>query len=232
MGTITVAYWLIAYMSKKIDPKILQEEIKQRIREFYPFFLGFYLLSLMIARFSSVWSGFFYWPAFHGVMIVFSLLFILTVKIDLSLFRAGPIIASAKKSLRRSVVRSRRCFVFVRSRLSRLRGRTWLKILFIVAIMIFAAFKGVGVIDFFVLLYALVSFLFVLDGRWSAAAALLLLASCPVLLILKKDPWAESVAIYAYYFLVITVLTQIRELRRGRTAVDNSLDSIVMDEKM
>jgi hypothetical protein len=202
-------------MSKKIDRKRLQTEIKQRIREFYPFFLGFYLLSLAVAYFFSAWSGFFYWPAFHSAVIIFSLLFVSTFKFNFAFKRNPRLIGLIKNYLRRSGVRLRQYFIFVRSRLLRLRRRTWLKILLIAAIMIFAALKGVGVIDFFVLLYALVSFLFVLDSRWSAAAALLLLATCPVLLILKKDPWAESVAIYAYYFLVITVLTQIRELKRG-----------------
>ena len=42
---------------------------------------------------------------------------------------------------------------------------------------------------------------------------LVFLISCPVLLILKKDSIAETMAIYAYYFLVITVLTQFRQLK-------------------
>ena len=203
-------------MSKRIDQKKLQAEIKQRVREFYPYFLGFYLLSLAVAYFSPVWSGFFYWPAFHIAIIFFGLIFVSTFKFNFRFNRNFRVIGSAKNYLRKSVAMFRQCFIFVRSRLLCLRRRTWLKILLIAAVLIFAALKGVGVIDFFVLLYALVSFLFVMDSRWAAGVALLLLASCPVLLILKKDPWAESVAIYAYYFLVITVLTQIRELRRGR----------------
>jgi len=221
-------------MSKKIDPKILQEEIKERIREFYPYFLGFYFLSLLIAVFSKTWRGFFYWPAFHIVIIFFSLLFVLTLKFDRIFDRDFRIIGLAKNFLRRFGVQFRRYFIFVRSRLLRLSRRTWLKILLIAAIMIFAMLKGVGAIDFFVLLYAMASFIFILDSRWSAAVALLLLASCPVLLILKKDPWAESAAIYAYYFLVITVLTQIREFRQKmekHLPVDNSLGSVVAERK-
>jgi hypothetical protein len=221
-------------MSKKIDQKILLEEIKRGIGEFYPYFLGFYFLSLIIAAFSKTWRGFFYWPAFNAIAVVYSLLFVLTVKFNFSLFRDGRIIGEAKKYLRRIGVRFWQYFIFVRSRLLRLRARTWLKILLMAAIMILAAIHGVGVIDLLVLLYALASVLFVLDSRWSAAVALVLLASCPVLLILKKDPWAENGAVYAYYFLVITVLTQIREFRqkRGkRPPVDNSLGSVVADEK-
>jgi uncharacterized membrane protein len=113
----------------------------------------------------------------------------------------------------------------------RLSRRTWLKLLLIAAIMIVALLKSVGIINLFVLLYALISFLFVCDSRAAASIALLLLASCPMLLLMKKDLWAENTAVYAYYFLVITVLTQIRELRRDDIAVDNSIDSVVVDRK-
>ena len=85
-----------------------------------------------------------------------------------------------------------------------------------------ALFKGLGVVDFLVLFYALTSFIFVWNSRWAGGAALVLLASCPVLLILKKEVWAENVAVYAYYFLVIVVITQIREVRKAKLPVDNS----------
>jgi len=214
-------------MSKKIDQKILQEEIKRGIREFYPYFLGFYFLSLIIAVFSKTWRGLFYWPAFHIAVIIFSLLFVLTFAFDND-FRVSSI---TKYLIRQVGTRSRQLFFFVHSRLLRLSRRDKLKILLIAAIMVLVALYGVGVIDLFVLLYALASVLFIFDSRWSAAAALVLLASCPVLLILKKYLWAENVAIYAYYFLAITVLTQIRKLRGGRATVDNSIDSVATERK-
>jgi hypothetical protein len=52
------------------------------------------------------------------------------------------------------------------------------------------------------------------DSRYVAAMALMSLASCPFLLIFKKEPAAEQMAIYAYYFLVMTVVLQIAEYRR------------------
>jgi hypothetical protein len=214
-------------MSKRIDRKILLAEIKRRIREFYPYFLGFYFLSLMVAVFSKMWRGFFYWPAFHILIIFFSMLFVLTFAFDDG-FRVSDI---AKYLIRQVIARSRQHFIFVRSGLMRLSRRTWLKLLLIAAIMIVALLKSVGIINLFVLLYALISFLFVCDSRAAASIALLLLASCPMLLLMKKDLWAENTAVYAYYFLVITVLTQIRELRRDDIAVDNSIDSVVVDRK-
>jgi len=40
------------------------------------------------------------------------------------------------------------------------------------------------------------------------------LASCPFLLSFKKDELAEKMAVYAYFFLVMTVVLQIVEYRR------------------
>ena len=194
--------------SKRIDPKILEAEIKARIRGAYFYFLGFYLLSLIIAFFSKTWSGFFYWPAFHGSIIFFTLFFVLTLEPN---FR----------------VQFRRYFIFVYFKLSGLSRRTWLKILFIAAVLIFSLFKEIYVLDWLVLFYALVSLIFILDSRWAAGAALVFLASCPLLLIFKNDILAEGAAIYAYYFLVITVLTQIRELRRERNLEKNKAKMVV-----
>jgi len=47
------------------------------------------------------------------------------------------------------------------------------------------------------------------DNRIIAGLALLCLAICPLLLHLKKDSLAEALAIYAYFFLVMTVVLQL-----------------------
>lgn len=65
-----------------------------------------------------------------------------------------------------------------------------------------------------ILIYFGISLLWKLTSRISASFALFFLASCPILLILKNDSLAETFAIYAYYFLVITVVSEIVELRR------------------
>lgn len=52
------------------------------------------------------------------------------------------------------------------------------------------------------------------DSRVFAGAALISLASCVALLMLGDDVGAEQMAIYAYYFLVITVVLQIIEYKR------------------
>jgi len=179
-------------MEEKIDPKILKQELRGKIREFYPYFLGFYLLAVIVSLFSKTWQSFFYWPGFNASVLFFTALFILTFKFKLSLK-----------------------FNF-KTRLAKLTWRDWLKISLIVLVLAFAIHKNIIVIDFLILAYALLSFLYILDSRLSAGVALALLASCPVFLIFKKDPFAETAAVYAYYFLVITVLTQIRELKNDK----------------
>lgn len=49
------------------------------------------------------------------------------------------------------------------------------------------------------------------DNRIIALFALGFLVSCPFLLIFKKEVLAEQSAVYAYYFLVITVILQLIE---------------------
>jgi len=52
------------------------------------------------------------------------------------------------------------------------------------------------------------------ENRVFGVAALLCLAACPVLLAVKQDARAEEVAVYAYFFLVMTVALQIVEFKR------------------
>lgn len=65
-------------------------------------------------------------------------------------------------------------------------------------------------------LLAFVAFLlYQWDSRVLAAGALLSLAACPFLLIAGEDSLAEQMAVWAYYFLVMTVVLQIVEFKRG-----------------
>jgi len=147
------------------------------------------------------------------MIIFFTLLFALTFEFNFK-NKNFEIIGFTKNSARLVNKQLRQYFNFIYFRLTNLSRRTWLKIFIIIAILIFALFKEISVLNFLVLFYALVSFLFIFDSRYAAGAALVFLASCPFLLIFKKDAFAENAAIYAYYFLIITVLTQIRELKK------------------
>lgn len=100
----------------------------------------------------------------------------------------------------------------------KLTGKNLIKIGFLAIILIFLLFRQMNPINFLVLAYALVSVLFILESRIAAVIALLFLISCPILLIFKKMPIAETTAVYAYYFLIIAVVTQIREYWREARA--------------
>ena len=52
------------------------------------------------------------------------------------------------------------------------------------------------------------------ENRIIAFLALISLASCPFLLSFKKDELAETMAVYTYFFLVMTVVLQTVEYRR------------------
>ena len=71
------------------------------------------------------------------------------------------------------------------------------------------------------MLWALFAFFFVY--RWSSRVpgvlAILTLTACPILLALKLDAAAEQTAVYAYLFLVMTVVLQIIEYWRERRKV-------------
>ncbi|HZJ41004.1 MAG TPA: hypothetical protein VFD16_01935, partial [Candidatus Saccharimonadales bacterium] len=133
-------------------------------------------------------------------------------------FKIGDlkIIGLVENSAREVGRQVRQYFILIYFKLTKISWKVWLKIFIILALLIFSIFKEIGFLDFLVLFYGLISFLFIINSRYSAVAALIFLAACPFLLIFKKDVLAESSAIYAYYFLVITVLTQIRELKKDK----------------
>jgi hypothetical protein len=87
----------------------------------------------------------------------------------------------------------------------------YIKLLVVLIILVFSLFRNIGVLEFFILFFGLISVLFELDSRISAGCALALLVLTPFLLVFNQNIFAETAAVYAYYFLVIAVITQIRE---------------------
>lgn len=89
--------------------------------------------------------------------------------------------------------------------------------LYSVLILIFAVLLFIWQFNFEAITFLTLSLFFVLyawDSRVVAGAALAFLASDPILLIYKKDNFAEQMAIYAYYFLITAVVLQIVEYWR------------------
>ena len=90
----------------------------------------------------------------------------------------------------------------------------YLKFILLAVILSYAITNGANFIELLIWIYAFRTIFVGIDSRISAGIALVFLATSPILLIFKKDAIAEQVAVFAYYFLVIVVITQIIELRR------------------
>ncbi|MFZ5981957.1 MAG: hypothetical protein ACOYS2_00040 [Patescibacteria group bacterium] len=56
------------------------------------------------------------------------------------------------------------------------------------------------------------------SSRLLAIPALFFLVLTPIFLIFKKDPVAEQMAIYAYYFLIMAVIMGIYEVRKEKSS--------------
>ncbi len=69
--------------------------------------------------------------------------------------------------------------------------------------------------------YAIFSYVNRVDDRVMIVAALLFLAACPLLLVLKEDAKAELSAIYAYYALCTGVLLQFVDYAKNRDRYDS-----------
>ena len=87
-----------------------------------------------------------------------------------------------------------------------------LKLLIVGIVFLIAIYYNWAFWDMIIMLFFSISVLFILDSRYSASLALFFLILTPIFLSLKKDIIAEIFAVNTYYFLVIAVLTQIREL--------------------
>lgn len=111
----------------------------------------------------------------------------------------------------------------------------------LLSIVLFGIYSNFKIMDIIISLYAVYSILFItrspektrlykstigfldrlisallhIESRTPAMFALLLLISLPFFLILKKTAIAENIAVYVYYLLIITVILQIIEFKRG-----------------
>lgn len=92
-----------------------------------------------------------------------------------------------------------------------LAKKIWGVILVAISI-IFGVLWGLsaGLLWFLFLAFALYDW----DNRVIGVMALIFLVSCPFLLSFEQDALAEQMAVYAYFFLVMTVVLQIIEYKR------------------
>lgn len=286
-------------MKQKI--KRIAKYTMEDIAEIYLYIFCFYILSIMLSLFFESWRMFFYWPAFHVVIIVLGILSVYSERgkeVKLKVYqvikfikpesykiikfikrkvhkaessssykakgegwRAEGVLNGVMDGLKKIFTKSRNDLIKARMSVNSLKvyGDTFLRVVYnlagkikaiailffliakqvleiligfavlkikklkkteyikigiIIIVLGYAVNNKINIINFSILAYALISVLFIVESRIAAGLALMLLVSIPFLLIVKKNEMAEQVAIYAYYFLVITVLTQIREYKK------------------
>jgi hypothetical protein len=68
------------------------------------------------------------------------------------------------------------------------------------------------------------------DNRILGATAILLLVTCPLLLSVGLEPWAELMAVYAFFFLVMTITLQLVDLKRSNPIPGERHLTIVHEE--
>lgn len=174
------------------------------VAAFFPYFFGFWLISLCVSIFSPAWRGYFNWPPFDLSVLFFALISLWSGTVQnfwkgekgFEVAGKGAIAWKKILSWRKGLGRS-----------------DYYKIAAIVFILGFSLFQGIYAVDFL----ALASVLFGLDMRISAGCALALLILCPFLLVFNQNGFAETAAVYVYYFLVIAVFTAVGDhLREGK----------------
>lgn len=156
-------------------------------------------------------TGFYQLRSFEKIFLIFLFLLKNSARISFRIAALSiKIILRIIRALARILIQKMRFFGWKR----------YAKAGLIAAISAYALYKGIEVASFFVLAYAMISILFIINGKIAAGIALAFLASCPFFLILKKESLAEAMAVYVYYFMVIAVFTQAREYFKdsGKTA--------------
>jgi hypothetical protein len=92
-------------------------------------------------------------------------------------------------------------------------------------ILIFAIALGMGIYFKWTAMQIITFLIFIgiilrpVSSRILAVPALFFLIITPFFLIFKKDLWAESSAIYAYYFLIMAVIMGIYEVRKEKEEI-------------
>ena len=199
------------------------------LTEFFPYLLVFYLICLILSFFSKSWKAFFYWPAFLGVVILFGVLCFFSTQAK-EYFKNKPQINQKVNIIKQYLSFLGNLIISViKKRLKAVILKDGIKIGIIGVVLIFSLLQGIGTINFLILGFALLSLFFSIDSRIAAAAALILLALCPLFAVLKQEIRLENTAVYAYYFLLITVISQIKELLR-ETKTESSKDKEIKSE--
>lgn len=215
-----------------IKRKEIMDDILQDLMAVAPYVVSFYLLILAISFLLPSFKNEVNWPVFNVSAIVFFLLagfekmkeFVMFGHkrfvegwnsigwVDRFKLLVGLLLAGFKK-LKEFVV------FLVASVVGGWKSKGWFdRVALLISLLLlgYSIYSKIEVLNFIALAYGLISFCLVLDSRIPAGFALALLACCTFLSIFKHEGAAESMAVFVYYFLIISVATRMRECRRGQ----------------
>ncbi len=85
----------------------------------------------------------------------------------------------------------------------------------IVVLFTIVAFLLWGISSALLWLLFLIFLVYGWENRVLAVLALICLVLCPFLLLFNKETWAEPMAVYAFFFLVMTLILQLIDYRFG-----------------
>lgn len=95
--------------------------------------------------------------------------------------------------------------------------RTVLDVAFIAAVIAMGIFLNWKIMEIITFAFFIWIILHPIPSSYPAAAVIFFLVLTPIFLVSKKDVLADQFAIYAYYFLVMTVIMGIYEVRKEKS---------------
>ena len=182
------------------------------ILSFFPYLLILYVIVFIMSLFSSLWHSFWQVPALHICLAVFAVIFIWVKTKDFYFDRrvyeddkntTAELLGGVKSSF---ILSWRSVIILIR--------KTYFFLYRLIRWLIYLIRYFTPRILPFCLRTVLIVWKNIKNGQyisWTGGVALFFLTLCPFLLIFKKDAIAEQSAVYAFYFLVISVVLMIFE---------------------
>jgi len=217
-------------MNTKDKIRIIIELVIRDIANFFPYFFLLYFFIFIMSFFSILWKSFWGVPVLHISLIIFGLVFVFKKFKSLYIYRFN--LENSRKFFiqifKKSISKIEWTKYFENLEKIKIIFKTFLsykKILRFFKYIFFLVYK------FIIGLFYLIKFLIpriikffwntlksiwrkIINGyfiSWSGGIALFFFVLCPFLLVFKKTALAEKTTIYAYYFLVISVVFVIIE---------------------
>ncbi|MFA5047593.1 MAG: hypothetical protein WC516_00965 [Patescibacteria group bacterium] len=170
----------------------------------FTYFLAFYLVCLILSWFFVAWQNYFYWPAFHFVLVILFIISLFSKRWRMAGFKLIEVAAVKARVL--LIIQSVIIFFL------KLTAKDYIKLVVIIIIIGASLFYGLEPIDSVILFFGLFFLFFTVNIRFGVGLALLFLLLCPIFLVLEKDGLVEWLVVRAYYFLIVAVLMKIKNL--------------------